>query len=78
TKGIVVSATGTGKTYLSAFDVGQAEPDRVLFVVHREQILNKAKEDYRRILGGKKDDYGILSGSKKESNAKYVFATVQT
>lgn len=77
-KGIVVSATGTGKTYLSAFDVGQADPERVLFVVHREQILNKAKEDYRRVLGGELSDYGILSGSKKETNAKYVFATVQT
>lgn len=77
-KGIVVSATGTGKTYLSAFDVGQFNPNRVLFIVHREQILNKAKEDYRQILGGEASDYGILSGSKKESDTKYVFATVQT
>lgn len=77
-KGIIVSATGTGKTYLSAFDVLQARPDKVLFVVHREQILNKAKENYQKILGGKKEDYGILSGSKKESDAKYLFATVQT
>lgn len=77
-KGIVVSATGTGKTYLSALDVDQAKPDRVLFVVHREQILNKAKEDYKRILGGKESDYGILSGSRKEGDARYVFATVQT
>ncbi|TVP89888.1 DUF3427 domain-containing protein [Alkalibacterium sp.] len=77
-KGIVVSATGTGKTYLSALDVNQANPNRVLFVVHREQILNKAKEDYKRILGGKSSDYGILSGSKKETDARYVFATVQT
>lgn len=77
-KGIVVSATGTGKTYLSALDVDQAKPDRVLFVVHREQILNKAKEDYKRILGGKESDYGILSGSRKEGDARYIFATVQT
>ena len=41
-KGLVISATGTGKTFLSAFDVLQAKPKRVLFVVHREQILNKA------------------------------------
>lgn len=77
-KGIVVSATGTGKTYLSALDVAQAKPKKVLFVVHREQILNKAKQDYRQILGGKESDYGILSGSKKEAHARYVFATVQT
>lgn len=77
-KGLVISATGTGKTYLSAFDVLQAKPKRVLFVVHREQILNKAKLDYQRILGGKDEDYGILSGNKKEINAKYLFATIQT
>ncbi|MER2063713.1 MAG: DEAD/DEAH box helicase family protein, partial [Alkalibacterium sp.] len=43
-KGLVISATGTGKTFLSAFDVNQFSPNRVLFIVHREQILNKAKE----------------------------------
>lgn len=77
-KGLVISATGTGKTFLSAFDVLQAKPKRVLFVVHREQILNKAKSDYQKILGGQDEDYGILSGNKKEVNAKYLFATVQT
>ncbi|ALV22811.1 DUF3427 domain-containing protein [Carnobacterium antarcticum] len=77
-KGLVISATGTGKTYLSAFDVLQAQPKRVLFVVHREQILNKAKSDYQKILGGKNEDYGILSGTKKEIQANYLFATIQT
>lgn len=77
-KGLVISATGTGKTYLSAFDVLQAKPKRVLFVVHREQILNKAKSDYQKIIGGNKEDFGILSGNKKETNASYLFATIQT
>lgn len=77
-KGLVISATGTGKTFLSAFDVNQFRPNRVLFIVHREQILNKAKEDYKRILGGQPSDYGILSGSHKDMDAKYVFATIQT
>lgn len=77
-KGLIISATGTGKTYLSAFDVLQAKPKRVLFVVHREQILNKAKSDYQRIIGGNKEDFGILSGNKKEINANYLFATIQT
>ncbi|MGX7394534.1 DUF3427 domain-containing protein [Carnobacterium mobile] len=77
-KGLVISATGTGKTYLSAFDVLQAKPKRVLFIVHREQILNKAKSDYQKILGGKTEDYGILSGNKKEIKATYLFATIQT
>src|SRR5699024_4097136 len=61
-KGLVISATGTGKTYLSAFDVRKFAPKRMLFIVHREQILQKAKEDYQRLLGGLNKDYGILSG----------------
>ncbi|WP_423190412.1 DUF3427 domain-containing protein [Alkalibacterium sp. f15] len=77
-KGLVISATGTGKTFLSAFDVDQFSPNRVLFIVHREQILNQAKEDYKKILGGKPSDYGILSGSHKDLEAKYLFATIQT
>jgi len=77
-KGLIISATGTGKTYLSAFDVLQAKPKRVLFIVHREQILNKAKSDYQRIIGGNKGNFGILSGNKKETNANYLFATIQT
>lgn len=77
-KGMVVSATGTGKTYLSAFDVAQAKPERVLFVVHREQILNKAMADFKNILGGEAKDYGILSGTSRQTAARYVFATIQT
>lgn len=77
-KGLVISATGTGKTYLSAFDVRRYAPKRMLFIVHREQILQKAKEDFRRILGGLSKDFGILSGSSKNREAKYLFATIQT
>ena len=77
-KGLVISATGTGKTYLSAFDVRNFAPKRMLFIVHREQILNKAKSDFQKVLGGADEDFGILSGSNKQMNAKYLFATIQT
>lgn len=77
-KGLVISATGTGKTYLSAFDVRRFAPKRMLFVVHSEQILNKAKSDFQRILGGMDEEFGILSGTNKQANAKYLFATIQT
>jgi superfamily II DNA or RNA helicase/HKD family nuclease len=77
-KGLVISATGTGKTYLSAFDVRSFAPSRMLFIVHREQILQKALSDYQQILGGKDSDYGILSGNSKITDAKYLFATIQT
>lgn len=77
-KGLIISATGTGKTYLSAFDVRNFAPNKMLFIVHREQILKKAMQDYKQIIGGHEDDFGILSGNSKDMNAKYVFATVQT
>ncbi|MEK3993462.1 DEAD/DEAH box helicase [Psychrobacillus sp. FSL K6-2365] len=77
-KGLIISATGTGKTYLSAFDVRNFTPKKMLFVVHREQILKKALQDYQKILGGHPDDYGLLSGNSKDTGARYLFATVQT
>lgn len=77
-KGLIISATGTGKTYLSAFDVRRFAPKRMLFIVHREQILSKAKSDFKRILGGIEEEFGILSGTNKQTNARYLFATIQT
>ncbi|WP_431028897.1 DUF3427 domain-containing protein [Lysinibacillus sp. LZ02] len=77
-KGLIISATGTGKTYLSAFDVRNARPKQMLFIVHREQILKKAMADYRKILGGNEEEFGILSGNSKDLHARYVFATIQT
>ncbi|MBM7705756.1 superfamily II DNA or RNA helicase/HKD family nuclease [Chryseomicrobium aureum] len=77
-RALVVSATGTGKTYLSAFDVRAAAPKRMLFIVHREQILKQAKADFMRVLGAHDEQFGFLTGSEKNTDAKYVFATVQT
>ncbi|AXI00615.1 DUF3427 domain-containing protein [Sporosarcina sp. PTS2304] len=77
-KGLIISATGTGKTYLSAFDVRRFAPDRMLFIVHREQILKKAKEDFKRVLGGIEEDFGLYVGASRQSDKKYVFASIQT
>ena len=77
-RGLIISATGTGKTYLGAFDVKSVSPKKMLFLAHREQILEKSKESFYRIIGGKKTDYGLYTGNSRNKNAKYVFATVQT
>ncbi|WP_020007023.1 DUF3427 domain-containing protein [Salinicoccus albus] len=77
-KGLVISATGTGKTYLSAFDVKQFEPKRVLFLAHREQILDKSKSDFASLIDKPAYEFGVYSGNQKDSNAKYLFATIQT
>ena len=77
-KALIISATGTGKTYLCAFDVKEYNPHRFLFVVHRETILRKAIESFANILGGSPSQYGFLGGSEKNKDARYVFAMVQT
>lgn len=77
-KAIVISATGTGKTILSALEVRAAHPRRFLFVVHREQILEKTIKEYRRVIGGDAEQFGKLAGATKHVDRKYVFATVQT
>lgn len=77
-KAIVISATGTGKTILSALEVRAAHPERFLFVVHREQILDKTIKEYRRVIGGDPEQFGKLAGTTRRGDRKYVFATVQT
>lgn len=77
-RAVVISATGTGKTILSALDVRAARPQRMLFVVHREQILDRAIQEFQRVLEAPASDFGKLTGSWRQSDRKYVFATVQT
>lgn len=76
-KALVVSATGTGKTYMSAFDVKNVKPNRLLFIVHREEILKKAKETFEFLMGTE-ESFGLLTGTSKESDSKYLFSTIQT
>lgn len=74
-RGLLISATGTGKTYLSAFDVRNANPKRVLFIAHRKTILQKAKETYENILRDKKI---VIYGEEDIDEADVVFAMIQT
>ncbi|WP_300619643.1 DEAD/DEAH box helicase [uncultured Fusobacterium sp.] len=74
-KGLLISATGTGKTYLSAFDVRNTNPKRVLFIAHRKTILQKAKETYENILRDKKI---VIYGEEDIDEADVVFAMIQT
>lgn len=78
TRALVISATGTGKTILSALDVRSASPSRVLFVAHREQILDRAKKEFQRVLGAPAEAFGKLAGASRDIQSRYVFATVQT
>ncbi|HPU12725.1 MAG TPA: DEAD/DEAH box helicase [Aeromicrobium sp.] len=78
TRAIVVSATGTGKTILAALDVRHFKPNRMLFLVHREQILDKSIEAFQQVIGGPSSDFGKVSGGVSQLDRKYVFATVQS
>jgi HKD family nuclease/diadenosine tetraphosphate (Ap4A) HIT family hydrolase len=74
--GLVVLATGLGKTWLSAFDTSRPEYRRVLFVAHREEILNQALDTFRRIRPEAR--LGHYTGDTKDPNADVVFASIQT
>lgn len=77
-RALVISATGTGKTILSALDVRSVNPKRLLFVAHREQILDRAISEFQRVLGAPSSDFGKLAGTTRQQDRRYVFATVQT
>lgn len=76
-RGLLISATGTGKTYLSAFDVKRFQPKRFLFVVHRELIAKSARQSYINV-GFEPQKTGLLTGTCKEPAKPYLFATIQT
>ncbi len=76
TKALAIAATGSGKTYLAALEILAAKPQKLLFLVHRENILNKAKESFELIIKGK--NTGLFTGNKKELQSDYLFATIQT
>lgn len=76
-KALLISATGTGKTYLSAFDVKAVEAKTFLFIVHRGNIANKAMDTFKSIFKNTRT-MGIFSGNRKETNANFLFSTIQT
>lgn len=73
-KALLISATGTGKTYLSAFAVKKAKPKLLLFLAHREQILKQACKTFAKIIPD--IQYGILSANHKDFHKPYLFATI--
>lgn len=74
--GLVVMATGLGKTWLAAFDVQQARAQRTLFVAHRDEILRQAQRTFRRILP--EANLGVFTGQEKSPDADVLFASVQS
>ncbi len=76
-KALLISSTGTGKTYAAAFAVKELKPSKVLFLVHREQIAKQAMKSFELIINNDNKKYGLLSGSKKDEGADFLFSTIQ-
>ena len=76
-RALLISATGTGKTYASAFAMRELRFKRVLFLVHRGQLARQTKKSYEKVFA-KSVSMGLVGASYHEYNADYVFATVQT
>lgn len=76
-RALLISATGTGKTYAAAFALREINPKRALFLAHREQILRKSKESFKNVFGETKT-FGIYSATSNETEQDFVFATMQT
>lgn len=76
-KALLISATGTGKTFLSAFDVKAFQAKKVLFVVHRENIAQAAMRAYKQLFGESKS-MGMYTGTDRQMDVDFIFSTVQT
>ena len=75
-RGLVVLATGLGKTWLSAFDAKQLGARRILFVAHREEILYQAAETFVRIKPDSR--VGFYMGKQRDHSVDILCASIQT
>jgi superfamily II DNA or RNA helicase/diadenosine tetraphosphate (Ap4A) HIT family hydrolase len=83
-RGLVVLATGLGKTWLAALDVGQVALEtgrwpRILFLAHRKELLTQAARTFRRLLvtAGQPADVGWCVGDLMQTETPIVVASVQ-
>lgn len=80
-RNLIVAATGTGKTIISAFDFARfynKNPEaKFLFLAHREEILKQARSAYRGVL--KNSQFGeLLVGQHKPQRFNHLFASIQS
>lgn len=76
-RALLISATGTGKTYASAFAMRELGFKRVLFLVHRGQLARQTKKSYEKVFA-ESVSMGLVGAGYHEYDADYIFATVQT
>ncbi len=79
-KALLISATGTGKTYASAFAMRELGFKRVLFLVHRGQLAKQTKASYEKVFDNSVS-FGLIGAGnsiEENQNSDYLFAMVQT
>ena len=76
-KALIISATGTGKTFLCAFDVKSFGAKKFLFIVHRGNIAHAAMDTFKTVFGDSLS-MGVYSGNRREKESDFIFSTVQT
>jgi len=76
-RAILISATGTGKTYASAFAMRELGFKKVLFLVHRSQLARQSLKSYKNVFSDN-ISMGLVGSGYKEYDKDYIFATVQT
>ena len=76
-RALLISATGTGKTYASAFAMRELGFKRVLFLVHRGQLARQTKKSYEKVFANTVS-MGLVGAGYHDYNKDYIFATVQT
>ena len=75
-KALLIAATGTGKTYLSIFDVIQSGAKKILYIAHRDMILEKSEKSFRSLIP--KISTGFFKGAQKDLTADFIFASIFT
>ena len=76
-RALLISATGTGKTYASAFAMRELGFNRVLFLVHRSTLAKQALASFQNVFEDKKS-MGIVGAGYSDYDADYIFAMVET
>lgn len=83
TRNLIVAATGTGKTAIAAFDYRRwaaqrrPRPTTLLFIAHREEILQQSRSCFRQVL--KDANFGELAvGGNRASHPEHLFMSIQT
>ncbi len=80
TRNLVVAATGTGKTWVSAFDYRRLRASglkRLLFVAHRDEILKQSQQVFQLVLKDAAFGERFVADERPVLGA-HVFASIQS